>query len=248
MNSNVFDVFDNVFDDHRADEHIMNFIEKCTKQGEFQVQAMYKVPRESFHGMKVNVRPDGPASSLKYTISAHHVSPKWAEVLRGHRDGFDDLSEYRYAEYLFDPLTETLTDLNDLRVQGLLRRCRDIPARDHVEILAKLAIAKVAFKRICGLQPDAGLRVHVLDFVPVPSGYIAPRTSHATHDMIRADQEADLAISVDIIRRRAAARVIRDRWLDVLGNPHNPIGKRWLMHGFEIMAKDPAYKFVERQE
>jgi len=224
--------YENVNDDIRADERIAAVFDAAL-DGELK-EACYFIhdepewPRTRWHGLIVRVDARGAGGRTIY-IEAFRKS--------GHGDG-DVGSIHRY--FLWDPLTDTLTDGAILKAEiGRSlpgnHRCYTVPFLGSADLFAKLTLVKAAFKRLCGVRPDARLRVRVIDGQ-------AWKTDLATHDLIRADQAADLARSVEALRRRAAARVIRDRWRDVLGNPHHPVGYVYLMRGFEAMVTDPEYR------
>ena len=215
-----------VFDDIRADERIATVFD-ADLDGEATKQAHYW-PRTRWHDwLTVHVDARGAGGRTLYI-----------EAFKSGTSDGDVGTIHRY--FLWDPLVDTLIDgaILTAEIGGSLpgdHRCYTIPFRGSADLFAKVALAKAAFKRLCGVRPDARLRVRVIDGQ-------SWKTDLATHDLIRADQAADLARSVEALRRRAAARVIRDRWRDVLANPHHPVGREHLMRGFEAMLTDPEYR------
>jgi hypothetical protein len=219
-----------VNDDIRADERIAAFLDATldgeTKQACYFLHGEQDWPRTRWHGLIVRVDARGAGGRTLY-IEAFRKS--------GSSDG-DVGSIHRY--FLWDPLVDTLIDGAILKAEiGRSlpgnHRCYTIPFLGGADLFAKVALAKAVFKRLCGVRPDARLRVRLCD--------AAWKTDLATHDLIRADQAVDLGRSVERLRRRAAARVIRDRWRDVLGNPHHPVGYIYLMRGFEAMVAENVF-------
>ena len=230
---------ENVNDDVRADERIAAFFDaaldgEATKEATYFYHGEPEWPRTRWHGLIVRVDARGAGPKTLY-IEAFRKS--------GSSDG-DVGSIHRY--FLWDPLVDTLIDGAILKAEigrSFLpgnHRCYTIPFLGSADLFAKVALAKAVFKRLCGVRPDARLRVRLCD---ATWDTFTWKTDLATHDLIRADQAADLGRSVERLRRRAAARVIRDRWRDVLGNPHHPVGNVYLMRGFEAMVADPEYLF-----
>lgn len=91
------------------------------------------------------------------------------------------------------------------------------------EILTTLALAKAAFKQLCGARPDIRLRVHIHVY---DGGRHATR--HETHALINANQTK--AVVEELRRRRALWTVKR-----ALANPYTPVGRRRLLAEFESM-------------